>query len=142
MKEKLIEDLRNQDLNDSEKEYIVAVVEYIDSNIQKIESDTINFKTAINRMLELVHSVNDCSTGVTIIDDIVNSRKQRAYNDLGQSATDYIEGTDYRTSNEKYGYIQNFIATISNYGGLFKYICETYRLELSKTKLPSKVSSR
>ena len=77
MKKKLIEDLRNQDLNDLEKEYIVAVVEYIDSNMQKIESDTINFETVINRMLELVRSVNDCSTGVTIIDDIVNSRKQR-----------------------------------------------------------------
>ena len=142
MKEKLIEDLRNQDLHDSEKEYIVAVVEYIDSNMKKIEGDTINFGTAINKMLELVHSVNNCSTGINIIDDIVNSRKQRAYNDLGQSAADYIESADYRTSNENYGYIQNFIATISNYGGLFKYVCETYHLELLEAKLPSKVSSK
>lgn len=75
MKEKFIECLKNQDLHETEKKYIVSVVEYIDSNMQKIDENAINFDTVINRMLELAHSVNNCSTGIDYIDNIVDMCK-------------------------------------------------------------------
>ena len=112
MKEKLLADLKNQDLEEMDRKYIVAVVEYIDSNMQKLEGEDIDFAKANNRMLELVHSVNSCCTGI-----------------------DYIDNKEYRTSHEELGVIHNFIATISNYGGLYKYVCETYHLGLKNKKL-------
>ena len=142
MKEKLIEDLNNQDLNEIEKKYIVAVVEYIDSNMAKINMDSIDFKTVINEMLELVYSVNNCLTGVAYIDDIVNIRKQNYYDALGPNAAGFIEGNDYRTCNKNYTYVQNYIATISNFGGLFKYVCETYQSEFFEEKKQSKKTSK
>lgn len=135
MKEKLIEDLKNQDLSEYERNYIVAVVEYIDNNMRAFDDDSIDFSTIINRMLELVQNVNNCTTGIAYIDNIVDVRKKAAYSEagnLGQNASSYLEGMDYRTGNNNYEYVQNYIATISNYGGLFKYVCETYNLELSE----------
>lgn len=57
-------------------------------------------------------------------------------------SAELIEKMDYRTENKEYEFIQNYIATISNYGGLFKYVYETYNLELSEEKLTSKISSK
>ena len=145
MKEKLIEDLKNQDLSDVEKKYVVAVVEYIDSNMQKMEEDSVDFNTVINKMLDLVQHVNNCSTGIDYIDNIVNIRKAMAYEqigNLGQNVSEFIEGRDYRTGNKDYEFIQNYIATISNYGGLFKYVCGTYQLELSEEELSIKSASK
>ena len=145
MKKKLIEDLKNQDLPEIEKKYIVAVVEYIDSNMQKIEEDSVDFNTVINKMLDLVQHVNNCSTGIDYIDNIVNIRKAMAYEqigNLGENVSEFIEGRDYRTGNKDYEFIQNYIATISNYGGLFKYVCETYQLELFREKTHSRKHSK
>lgn len=145
MKKKLIEDLKNQDLPEIEKKYVVAVVEYIDSNMQKIEEDSVDFNTVINKMLDLVQHVNNCSTGIDYIDNIVNIRKAMAYEqigNLGENVSEFIEGRDYRTGNKDYEFIQNYIATISNYGGLFKYVCGTYQLELFREKTHSRKHSK
>jgi len=98
-----------------------------------LKSQEINFAIITKRMLELVQTINNCNTGVDIIDNIVNSRKQNAYENidyLGQSVQEFIDSRDYRTS--AYEYIQNYIAIISNYGGLYKYICEQYKLDIER----------
>ena len=143
MKEKLKLALANSDLPNFEKEYLLEVVEYIDNHMSVLENQDINFGHVISTMLELVQSINNCKTGVSVIDNVVNLRKQNAYEQvshLGDSAQDFVESKDYRTST--YDNIQNYIAIISNYGGLYKFVSESYEPEIKKIDTNEKKSNK
>ena len=38
----------------------------------------------------------------------------------------------YANGTNAYGDVQNYIAIISSYGGLYKYVCESYKEEIEK----------
>lgn len=139
MKEKLMLCLKKADLPVFEKEYVLEVVKYIDDCMNKLESQDVTFESVIGTMLELAQTINNCNTGISIIDNIVNLRQQDAYEKighLGESAQQFVGNKDYRTG--EYGYILNYIAIISNYGGLYKYVCENYKIEIEKVESKDK----
>ena len=133
MKEKLMEELLKADLPKFEIQYILVVIEFIDSNMAMLDKNKIDYGMVTNKMLELVQSINSCNTGVQVIDEIIDLRKKNAYDQiahLGESAHNFVENKDFRTN--AYGNVQNYIAIISSYGGLYKYVCEIYKEEIEK----------
>ena len=140
MKEQLKKQLTNADMQGYEKEYILAVVQYIDENMETLEKEELDFTSAINKMIEVVKAINNCNTGVEIIDNITELRQQTACDQLrnfGTKGEEYIAKEDYRTV-ARDNYVINYISILSNYGGLFKYVCEGYKEELNKTDKPNK----
>ena len=140
MKEKLIKDLDNCDLSKGEKEYIIAVVKYIDSSMEPMNQDEISFTGAMSRMLEIAIAINNCQTGVEEIDGILEVRKQNAHEQIGhfgKMGEDFIENNDFRTNSSSPATIK-YISMISNYGGLYQTVCDTYKANISK--VPTKKS--
>lgn len=135
MKEKLIMALNNEDLPEHEIQYIVSVVKYIDDGMESLENQKISFASANNKMFEMVQLINNCNTGVEIIDKIVDLRKKIAYNRigyLGEKAIEHIESNDYTTSSFQFQYVQKYIVVLSNFGGLYKIACDVYKNEFEK----------
>ena len=123
MKEKMDQILEtiSSHLPDYEKEYIKAVVNYIDDNMDVLTNEELHYSILENRMRDLVQKVNSCTTGVDIIDGIVDVRRNDKFSS-SYAPSDYIraENFDYRTSNDDV--IQNYIASFSNYGGLYRKV--------------------
>lgn len=123
LQKKMLEDLKREDLPKYEMEYIVAVVKYIDSEMGK-NNDNLGMFEAVNKMHELVKKINNNATGVSTIDGIEDIR-MKSYYEATKNIPSGSAGYLLRFFKNK-PYVDNYISIISQYGGLYKYVCTTY----------------
>jgi len=110
MKTKLLSSLEQEDLSAEHKEYIRAVVNYIDNAIaSRMQGDNISIGTYNNEMLEIAKQIKQGKTGDLNIDEM----------------------------GEVPPYVENYIATISENGGMYKYVSQTYKKDISSGEIPS-----
>ena len=110
LKEKMILSVEQEDLSAEYKEYIRAVVNYIDNAIaSRIQGDNISIGTYNDEMLEIAKQIKQGKTGNLTIDEM----------------------------GEVPPYVENYIATISENGGMYKYVSQTYKKDISSGEIPS-----
>ena len=119
----LLEDLKNVDLPKYEMEYIVSVVKYIDSEMEK-NNKNISLDGSVDNMHRLVEKINTNSTGVDIIDTMEEKRMKVFFEQTGTVPSGSMQFLSRFFKNKPY--IDNYISILSQYGGLYKYICTTF----------------
>ena len=119
----LLEDLKNADLPKYEVEYIVSVVRYIDSEMEK-NNKNISLDGSVNNMHRLVEKINTNSTGVLVIDTIEDKRMKSFFEQTGTVPFGSMKYLSRFFKNKPY--IDNYISIFSQYGGLYKYVCTTF----------------
>lgn len=127
LKTDLLADLKNEDIPDYEIDYITSVVAYLDKQMSVPTDEIATFSNQEKKMINLVSKIKQGKTGVDIIDQIQQKRKDVAIDQIG-----YLAETIDCTSTQPY--IINYISTIADNGGLFKYISE-HSLITSKSAL-------
>lgn len=130
MKEKMLDALKNENINDDEKRYIIAVASYIDECMRLYDSQNMSFQSIIDKMIEIVRDVNNCNTGIEYIDNIIELRKKNTALIIDDER--YLRDLEYQTSAYIYGNIRDYISFIADFGGLFKYVCDKYKKEIEK----------
>ena len=119
----LLEDLKNADLPKYEMEYIVSVVRYIDSEMER-NNKNISLDGSVNNMHRLVEKINTNSTGVLVIDTIEYKRMKSFFEQTGTVPSGSMKKLSRFFKNKPY--IDNYISILSQYGGLYKYVCTTF----------------
>ena len=129
----LLDDLKTEDVPDYEREYITSVVAYLDKQMSVPTDEIATFSNQEKKMINLVSKIKQGKTGVDIIDQIQQKRKDVAIDQIG-----YLAETIDCTSTQPY--IINYISTIADNGGLFKYVSE-HPLITSKSALENALKS-
>ena len=110
-------DIDKLNIPDYETTYIIAVVKYIDDYMNS-HNECISVKGLINNMRRVIEKINTHSTGIPDIDSIV-ARRASSY--LGKNDKN-LEGKYYIFCKDP-EYVENFVSILSQYGGLYKFVC-------------------
>ena len=138
---KLAEEQARGDIAPYDMQYIIAVVNYIDSEVENRMGDDISFEKLSEVMLQIAKEIYCCTTGIPEIDSIVEQRMSFLQNSQGYGNAEWAVGNtdELRTvPGIRTGYVIDYIASISKFGGEFKRIEEMYDLEI-KASLEAKV---
>lgn len=121
-KENLIKNLEAHDIPSHERDYIIAVVDLLDTYMQVPDREKATIGNQINKMLDLCRRIHQGKTNIPEIDEIRQRRLNNARAQIGSFAD--------QMSMESLPYVNNYIQDISSFGGLFAYVSKTYTSEI------------
>ena len=101
---------------DYELKRIIAIVKYIDERMN-LNNECISIIGTINSMRRIIKDINDCSTGVSEIDEVAYERMKSYIKEYG----DIPKGKEFIFYRDP-SYVESLIGILSQYGGLYKFV--------------------